>query len=413
MKFLKGLLNAARPYRLSGLLFLVSAITVYWFGPRLFLGPQVAVTKVIARDFVQSVVATGHVEAPHRISIGSQVVGTVEHIPVAEGQAVSAGQRLIELEQSEWRAAARQADMVVLQAQARLRQIREVQAPLASQALIQAQINLSYAQKQLQRNLDLFRKGFISQALLDDAKKNFELTQAQLLTAEKQVETAKSSGSDYQVASTALAQARASADAAHARLRYAVLSAPVSGTLIARDVEKGDVVQPGKILMTLSPAGATQLVVQIDEVNLRLLTPGQLAQASADAYPEQRFLARLDYINPGIDVQRGSVEVKLTVSDPPAYLRQDMTVSVDIQVATRQHALLIPIDAVRDIGSKQPWVLKLAGGSTRKQFVKLGLQSGGMSEVLAGLAENDLIVAANSGIDAGARVRPLIVAVPQ
>ncbi len=413
MKHLQGLLNAARPYRLRGLVFLLFVIAGFWFGPRVLFGPQVAVTKVITRDFVQSVVATGHVEAPHRISIGSQVVGTVEHIPVSEGQLVNAGQHLIELEHSEWQAAAEQADMVVLQAQARLRQLREVQAPVAAQALLQAQINLAYAQKQLQRNLDLYRKAFISQAALDEAKKNVELTQAQLLSAEKQVETVQASGSDYQVASTALAQARASAEAAHARLRYAVVKAPVSGTLIARDVEPGDVVQPGKALMMLSPAGVTQLVMQIDEVNLRLLKPGQLAQASADAYPEQRFLARLDYINPGIDVQRGSVEVKLTVPEPPVYLRQDMTVSVDIEVATRQHALLIAIDAVHDIGSNQPWVLKLSGHSARKQLVKLGLQSGGMSEVLSGLANADLIVTANTGIHDGMRILPLISVAPE
>lgn len=413
MKFLQGLLNAARPYRLSGLVFLLFVIAGFWFGPRLLFGPKVAVTKVITRDFVQSVVATGHVEAPHRISIGTQVVGTVEHIPVTEGQVVSTGQHLIELEHSEWQAAAQQADMVVLQAQARLRQLREVQAPIAAQALLQAQINLAYAQKQLQRNQDLYRKAFISQAALDEAKKNVELTQAQLLSAEKQVETAQSSGSDYQLASTALAQARASAEAARARLRYAVVKAPASGTLIARNVETGDVVQPGKVLMMLSPSGPTQLVMQIDEVNLRLLKTGQLAQASADAYPEQRFLARLDYINPGIDVQRGSVEAKLTVPEPPDYLRQDMTVSVDIEVATRQHALLIPIDAVHDIGSKQPWVLKLSGHSARKQLVKLGLHSGGMSEVLAGLVDGDLLVTANTGIHDGMRIRPLVSVLPE
>jgi len=58
------------------------------------------------------------------------------------------------------------------------------------------------------------------------------------------------------------------------------------------------VVQPGKALMVLSPAGPTQLVVQIDEKNLHLLTVGQPAQASADAYPEQRFAAEVTYINP-------------------------------------------------------------------------------------------------------------------
>ncbi len=58
-------------------------------------------------------------------------------------------------------------------------------------------------------------------------------------------------------------------------------------------------VQPGKVLMVLSPSGETQLVLQIDERNLAKLKLGQKALASADAYPAQRFAAELVYINPG------------------------------------------------------------------------------------------------------------------
>ena len=74
-------------------------------------------------------------------------------------------------------------------------------------------------------------------------------------------------------------------------------------------------------------------MLQIDERNLGKLALGQKALASADAYPDQRFAAVVSYINPGVDITRASVEVKLTVADPPDYLRQDMTVSVDIEVA--------------------------------------------------------------------------------
>ena len=69
-------------------------------------------------------------------------------------------------------------------------------------------------------------------------------------------------------------------------------------------------VQPGKVLMVLSPAGETQLVLQIDERNLGRLKLGQRALASADAYPQERFAAELVYINPGVDAQRGTVEVQ-------------------------------------------------------------------------------------------------------
>ena len=377
-----------------------------WFGPDLLMGQEVAGVMVVQRDLIQSVVASGHVEAPHRVNIGTQITGTVKRIPVAEGQTVGAGQVLIELENTEWQAAAEQADVAVLQAEARLRQLREVQAPVAEQALRQAQIHLDNARVQLRRSTDLNRQGFIGQAALEEAQKAVDLSEAQLRSAKTQMEAAQPSGSDYAVATTALAQARASADVAQSRLRYATIRAPAAGTLISRNVEPGDVVQPGKALMVLSPSGEPQLVVQIDERNLHLLALGQAAQASADAYPKQRMAAKLVYINPGVDVQRGSVEVKLALPNPPDDLRQDMTVSVDIQVAQRPMAILVPTDAVHDIDSAQAWVLRFDAGRAVRQPVRLGLKSGGFCEVLDGLRAGDLVVpVAATGVRAGSRLR--------
>jgi len=146
--------------------------------------------------------------------------------------------------------------------------------------------------------------------------------------------------------------------------------------------------------------------VQIDEKNLQLLTTGQKALASADAYPEQRLSALLVYINPGVDVQRGSVEVKLDVPEPPVYLRQDMTVSVDIQVARRSQAVLVASDALRDTDLANPWVLKIEGRHARRQPVRLGLRGGGFSEVLEGLRPGDLVLPAKTtDIHDGSRLR--------
>ncbi len=185
-----------------------------------------------------------------------------------------------------------------------------------------------------------------------------------------------------------------------------VIRAPVDGTLIGRNVEAGDVVQPGKELMALAPAGETQVVVQIDEKNLSQLQIGQQALGSADAYPQQRFAAELFYINPGIDALRGSVEVKLRVRDPPDYLRQDMTASVDIEVGRRANALSIPSGAVFDAAGAQPWVLLVNHHVAVRRPVKLGLKGEGRVEVVEGLAAGDLVVAAaGSGVTPGQRVR--------
>jgi len=371
----------------------------------LLTGSTVRTLAVAQRDLVRTVVATGRVQAPHRVELGSQIVGKAARIPVDEGQAVKAGQHLVELDDAELRAAAREADVAVSQALARLRQLKEVQRPIAGQALRQAEATLDNARAQLRRQEDLFRRGFVGQAVLDDARKSVQLAEAQAASAREQFAATLAGGSDEAIALSALEQARAGADLARARLQYATISAPVDGLLISRDVERGDIVQPGKTLMVLSPSGEAQLVVQFDEKNLGLLAVGQRALASADAFADGRFAAEVVFINPGVDVQRGSVEVKLRVPAPPAYLRQDMTVSVDVEVARREHALAIPADLLHDAETASPWVLKAQDGHARRQPVRLGLRGAGFVEVLDGLKPGDQLLAGGTHVRDGDRVR--------
>jgi len=378
---------------------IIGALLLHWWQ-----GPQVPTERVVRRDFVQTVVASGHVETPHRVDVGSQITGTVARVPVAEGQSVRSGDLLVELMSAELRATQRQAEVAVDQAKARLRQLHEVQAPVAEQSLRQARANLDNARATLRRNQDLFDKGFIGEAALEDSRKAAELADAQSRSAQKQLDSAAPSGSDHALALAAVAEAEANAQAARARASYTAIRAPVDGTLIGRNVEVGDVVQAGKVLMTLSPSGRTQLVVDIDEKNLHLLLLGQKALASADAYPQLRFSAELVYINPGVNAQTGAVQVKLDVPEPPTTLRQDMTVSVDIEVARRPQALLVASSAVHDADSAAPWVLSLEDGRAVRRAVRLGLHSGGFAEVLEGLREGEWVISAASAIEPGARV---------
>jgi HlyD family secretion protein len=387
----------------------VALALLAWAGVRFLFGPSVEVSKVVRRDVVQTIVSSGRVETPYRVDIGAQIVGTVAQVPVEQGDRVKAGQTLIVLEASEAEAVVKQAQVSVAQAEARIRQLRELQLPVASQSLRQAQVNLENARAQLERNQRLYEGGFIGKSALDDLQRAVDVAQTQVDSARKQVQTAQPTGSDYALATTALAQAQANLQAARARLAYTTIAAPRDGTLIARDVERGDVVQPGKVLMVLSPEGETQLVVQIDERNLSRLRLGQPALASADAYPNERFKAEVVYVNPGVNAQRGTVEVKLRVADPPAYLRQDMTVSVDIEVERHPGALAVRADAVRDLGGAKPWVLRVNGGRALRQNVTLGLRGEGWAEVRDGLKEGDLVVPAdNTAIKPGRHVRTVV-----
>lgn len=406
MKFDEALARLSNKRWLVGIALLLILIVIYAITQKL-LGPKVAVEVVRTEDIVQTIVASGRVETPLRVDIGSQITGTVASVPVAEGQLVQLQQRLITLEDGEAQALVAQARASVAQAEARLNQIRKLGLPAAKQSLKQAQINRTNVAKQHARTKALQAQGFVGQSALDDAQKNLDLAESQVHAAGLQVQTNSISGSDYLVATTSLAQTQASLDIALAKLGYTTIHAPVEGTLIGRNVERGDVVQPGKALMVLSPTGQTQLVIQIDERNLAGLKLGQKALAAADAFPSLSFPAEVAYINPAVDPSRGSVEVKLNVPGPPPHLRQDMTVSVDIEVARRAKGLMVALEAIHDSAGSEPWVMKITDGRAKHQAVKLGLRGGGKVEVLDGLKAGDQVFpSTGKGVADGTRLRP-------
>ena len=379
-----------------------------WQSVRILLGPAVVVDQVARSRLIETVVASGHVETPYRVEIGSQITGTVEDVLVQEGEKVAKGQPLIALEPRELKASVVQAQGAVAQADARIRQLEELTLPSAKEALTQAQATLLNAQQTYDRTAQLERNGYATRAALDDAQKTLDVARAVKRAAEFQVYTASHGGSDFVMARTQLNQARANLDTAESRLSYATIVAPRDGVLITRSVERGTVVQAGKALLVLAPSGDLQLVLQIDERNLGKLALGQNALASADAYPDRHFAAAVSYINPGVDISRATVQVKLTVADPPDDLRQDMTVSVDIEVAAKDNAKVLPVRSVHDILSGQPWVLAMKDGRATKRPVKLGLRGNSQVEIVEGLEPGDVAIPQSSGVLTGQRVRAVL-----
>jgi HlyD family secretion protein len=390
-------------------LFAVLLIAIFsYFSLRIIFGPTVSVEILQARPFSQTIVASGRIESPHRVNVGVQITGRVQTVKVREGDLVFPGTVLFELESAELQASLQQAELSQKQAYVKLKQFSTLQEPVAEQAFLQAKANLLSVQRNLERTVLLTQKGFLGAAAKEDAERAQLVAQAQLKAAQKQLISVQKGGSDVVAAELALAYSRATVEGARARLNYTKIKSPVSGTLISRSLEPGDMVQPGRVLMTVSPQGEMHLVLQIDEKNLHLLQLNQKALASADAYPNERFDAKIIFIKPGIDSQRGSVEIKLNVPAPPIYLKQDMTVSVDIEVARREKAMLLATSAIHDADRAQPWVLLIENSKAKHQLVTIGIVSNGIAEITAGINEGDAVV-----IDPTARLKPGARARPQ
>jgi len=399
--------GAPSPRRLSASRLTVGALVVVVsaLGLAALRNETVTVNRVEQGPLRQSVVASGRVRTPERIALSPQLAGRVVAVEVREGDVVDAGQPLIRLDDREWKAAVDQASAAVTQAEARLRQLRELGLPVAEQALRQAEATALQARQQHRRVRELVARGFYSQAQLDEARRVQEVAESQVASARLQRDSQQPDGIEVALAQSALEQARAALVAAQTRLGYAILRAPSAGTVLTRAVEAGDTVQPGAVLLTIAPAGDTELTVQIDEKNLGLLRLGQPALASADAYPGERFAAELAFIAPSVDALRGSVEVRLRVPEPPPYLRHEMTVSIDIEAARREQTLMIPASAVRETGGAQPWVMVVRDGRAERQPVRLGIRGAGRVEVLEGVAVGEALVPAAVDVAAGQAVR--------
>jgi HlyD family secretion protein len=381
---------------------LAAAAVVAW---RVALGTAVPTIAATRGEVVQTVVSTGRVITPARVEIGTVVLGTVKSREVEEGATVKAGQVLARLKDEEQRAAVEQARGTLAEAEARLNQLGRLTAPASEQSLREKEANLALAQDEYERTKRLFEKGFFSQAKLDEAARNLTVARAARESAVLQATSNNPKGSDHALALARREQARAALEVAEVKLDNTVIRAPAAGVVLKKYVENGDTVAQGKKLFDLSVAGETQVVLNVDEKNIRLLDIGRKAQVVADAYPGRMFGAEVFYIAAGVDAQRGSIEVKLRVPDAPAFLKPDMTVSAEMLAGRKPDAVTLPADAVRDASTTAPWVLAVRDGRAVKVPVKVGLRGSDRIEILDGVQPGDRVIPAGANVTPGKRVR--------
>ena len=386
---------------LALLALLAAALGGWWW----WRGVQVEATTLQRAPLVRTLQFSARVATLSRVEIGSTVTGRVAQVLVDEGAQVRQGQLLVQLESDEQRAALAQAVAAEQQAQARLAGLLSSGRSAAQAALAQAEATLAAARHSFARAQQLLAEGFYSAAQLDEARRALAVAQAQQGSARAQVQANADAGTDVVQAQAQAALARAATAAAQARLAQLALRAPTDARVLLRAVEPGQIVQPGKALLSLALAGPTQLVAQVDERILDQLQTDQPATVVADAFPAQRFAARVLSIAPAVDAQRGAIEVKFVLEGAaPTYLREDMTLSVEVETARRDSALVLPLALLRGSVDGKDTVLVLQDGRAQLRSVRLGLRTLDAAEVLDGLAAGEVVLQ-GSGLQAGQRVR--------
>jgi HlyD family secretion protein len=379
----------------------VLALLALLFGLyRLWQGPMMPAYTLQTQPLVQTVVSTGWLTSVSRARVGSEIIGVVLERRVQEGDVVGVGDVLIVLRSDELTAALRSA-------QAALTQLQQSTRPQADLAMQQAQAHYQQLASETTRRRQLLAQGFVSQEVVDQAEDAESLAAVTAERARLTADALAPGNTEETLLNEKLA-------AATAMLAKTTIRAEVAGTVLTRQVEPGDLVQPGRVLLEIARTGITEILLPLDEKNLSVLELGQLAQGVADAFPGQPFPAQISSIAPSVDAQRGTIEVRLLVPELPANLREGMTVSVNVQTGARDQALVIPNDAFVIAADGQASALRVHDGKVNRVPITIGLRGLAITEVVSGLVSGDQVLATNNQMELadGSRVRTNTLVLP-
>jgi HlyD family secretion protein len=302
-------------------------------------GVEVRTEQVARRDLVSVVTASGKIEPVRKVDISADISGRVVQVLVQEGQMVERGAVLIRIDPSAFAANVRRAEASVSQARAREAQARS--------QLLQARTAAERAE-QLSSGDQL-----ISRAELDQAR-----TQAQVAEGE------------LQAARFGVSQAQAALSEARDQASKTTISAPMAGRVTRLNIEEGETAvvgtmnNPGSLLLTIADLSTMQATVKVDETDVPGITVGDSTAVRIDAFPGQTFPGRVTRIgNSSIQPVAGGqgseetvdYEVEITLDNPPAELRPDLSATAEIITETRANTLAVPIIAltVRDPEGKK------------------------------------------------------------
>lgn len=239
----------------------------------------------------------------------------------------------------------------------------------------------------------LFLNDAIYQAERAQAQASLELSQANYERAEELL--ARSAGSET-ARDEALARQRvdeASLALAQARLEKMTIRAPFDGVVGLRTVSQGDYVVPGQKIVVLVDTDPIKVDFRIPEIYLSELRVGQKIQVNVDALPGETFEGEVYAIDPVIDVNGRAIRLRARVPNRDGRLRPGLFARVDVNVDTRENAVLIDEAALiaRENGK---FVYQVQAGRARLTKVRLGLRRPGQIEIVDGLAPDAMVVTA-------------------
>lgn len=354
--------------------------------------PQGNTARVRRGSIEATVDALGRVEPQRQLALSTRASGTVRAIPVREGESVSEGALLLELDATDYRTAIEQAE--------RNLRVREKQLEDALSAPSAADISLARARLRrataarlnAQKDYDEIKDE--PEAESSDEALDLEVAKLEYEIAKAEFDRVMGGASELQIEQleAEVADARLALHQAHQRLGYAQIVAPFSGVVMRVQAQVDANVQAYTPVVWIADLSALEIVAEIDELDVPAVAEGQEVLVRFDAFPGDSVAGELVRLSPGPTDTRGVTtyegRIRFVTSLP---VRPGMGATLTITTGQVEGALLVPRGAVRQIG-RSSVVRVLEGRRVREIVVVTGLSDGVEIEILSGLEEGDTVL---------------------
>lgn len=365
--------------------------------------------------------ATGYIVAAHKIEVASKVNGRVAWIGVDKGDKVQAGQVLVRLEDDEYRAQVQQEQGQLANLEAKLAEDQHGSRPEEVQKaradVDEAKADLADAKTSLDRTRQLVEQGVLAKQSLDDAQAKYDGDAAKVGSLQRTLDLAVLGPRKEEIDQVRgqIEQARGALAYAQNQLDNTVIKAPVSGTILDRNVEKGEFISTGFVgdkgakgyIVTMADLNDLQVELDIPQSDFPKLGPQQKGTVTTDAYPDKRYQGAIEQVSPEADRAKATVQVKVHVLNPDDYLRPDMNATVsfynDVKTGATPAAeriIVVPQGAVQN-GN----VFAVVNGRARKKQVSVrGTSDKGVLIASGLIGGEELIVSPPANLKDGQKV---------
>jgi HlyD family secretion protein len=308
--------------------------------------PVVSTQPLTRGDIVDSVGATGTLEAVETVDVGTQVSGVVQQLFADFNSIVRKGQVIAKLDPSIIQTQIEQQTANVTRAEADLERLK---------------VAFADAQQKHERARQLAARSLIPTSELETAEVNVKSAQAQIQSSQ-----------------AALIQARAQLNSQRVNLGYTTIVAPIDGIVISRNVDQGQTVAASMNAPTLFVIAADltkmQVLANIDEADVGRMRPGQNVNFRVDAFPNDTFRGTVQQVRlqPAVVQNVVTYSTVISVPNPDLKLKPGMTANVNIEIARRSNVLRVPNAALRfrptndmfaALNQQPPQEMQRAGGS--------------------------------------------------